>query len=347
MSRTVTVVGAGSWGTTIAKLLTYNLNEVSLYCRSREQAEEINHSRLNSLYFPGVPLPSEITAHSSLADALYSSEVMYLAVPSRHLRDFAADNISVLESWAQKAAVLCSCVKGLLLDPTERIDSWLTGLFPNLAIVQLSGPNLAGEIMQGQPTAAVAAGAESAARTVQQQIMGPLYRVYTASDATGVEVAGFYKNIIAIAAGTITELGFGENTRAVLITRALAEMGRLVDYFGGERSVLYGLAGIGDLIATCSSSKSRNFQVGMRLARGETIGEILSSMQQTAEGVQACDALHRWPREHPQTLGGLEGASAWPDLPIAEQVYRLVHEAADPRAAIEALMSRPPKAELA
>jgi glycerol-3-phosphate dehydrogenase (NAD(P)+) len=215
-------------------------------------------------------------------------------------------------------------------------------MFPLIRVVHLSGPNLALEIMEGKPTAAVAAGSLEAARVVQQQLMCPQFRVYTVDDEIGVEVAGFYKNIIAIAAGAVTELGLGENTRAVLITRALAEMGRLVDYFGGERSVLYGLAGIGDLIATCSSSKSRNFQVGTRLARGESLETILATMKQVAEGVQACEALHLWPREHPETLSG---DGEWPDLPIAEQVYRLVHEAADPQSAIEALMSRPAKAE--
>jgi glycerol-3-phosphate dehydrogenase (NAD(P)+) len=344
MPSTVTVLGAGSWGTTIAKLLTFNHNRVVLYCRSQQLADEINQSRLNSLYFPNEPLPSEISAVSTLEEAFEDSDSAYLAIPSLYLREFFDANSVVWEDWAGRGGILCNCVKGLLLNPTERIDSLLERLFPRLSLVHLSGPNLAGEIMQGLPTAAVAAGPPDAAEVVQRQIMCPQYRVYTTEDATGVEVAGFYKNIMAIAAGAVAQLELGENTQAVLVTRALAEMGRLVEYFGGERSVLYGLAGMGDLIATCSSPRSRNFQVGKRLAAGEGIGEIIGSMTQVAEGVQASKALQLWPHERAANSGEYAGR-AWPELPIAAEVYRFVHEGVSPKEAISALMSRPPKAE--
>lgn len=243
-----------------------------------------------------------------------------------------------LRQWSQSGdAVLCNCTKGLLLDPTERTDAWLAKTLPDAVLCHLAGPNFAKELIQAKPAAAVAAGPPAAAARVQAQLMSDYFRIYTGTDLVGVEVAGFYKNVIAIAAGALTELDWGNNARATLVTRALAEMGRLVDYFGGDPATLSGLAGIGDLMLTCSSEMSRNFQVGVRRARGQSLKQINAEMKEVAEGIQASEAVHRWPEEHE--------LSGWPDLPIAEEVYRFVHQDAQPEESLLRLMRRPPKAE--
>lgn len=339
MNHRVAVIGAGSWGTALARLLALNGHTVTLHCFPPEIASGINRDHRNPLYFAGTRLPSSLIATSSVPEALSAAQVAYLVVPTIFLRRFIGDSLNDWRGWAtsQPGRVLCNCTKGLLLQPTQRTDEWLAQLLPEAALVHLAGPNFAVEIIAGQPAAAVAAGPEPAARQVQQQLMCDSYRVYTGADNVGVEVAGFYKNIIAIAAGAVHGLGLGENARASLITRGLAEMGRLVGYFGGDPATLTGLAGVGDLMLTCGSAKSRNFQVGLHRAAGQPLAQILAEMTQVAEGVMASRAVHLWPSEH--------GLSGWPELPIAHEVYRIVHEEADPRESITRLMRRPPKAE--
>jgi glycerol-3-phosphate dehydrogenase (NAD(P)+) len=341
MHRRVAVVGAGSWGTTLAWLLARNGWEVGLHCIPVSIADGIIRERHNPLYFPDVELPASIDATADLPTALHGATTAYLAVPTRYLRQFVHSELGAWRAWAVSAGpgprVLCNCTKGLLLKPTQRTDEWLAALLPGVPLVHLAGPNLAAEIIAGQPAAAVAAGPQDAADQVLQQLMSDSYRVYTGGDTVGVEVAGFYKNIIAIAAGALTGLALGGNTRAVLITRGLSEMGRLVAYFGGQPQTLSGLAGAGDLIVTCSSPLSRNFQVGLRRAAGQALAQIAAEMTQVAEGIQAAEAVHRWPEEH--------GLSGWPELPIAAQVYRFLYEGVRAEEAILALMRRPPKAE--
>lgn len=335
----ITVAGAGSWGTTLASMLARNGWEVALHCVPETIATGILRDRRNPLYFPDIELPSGIHATGDLAQALDGSDTAYLVIPTRYLREFFSAHENPWRTWAAGPdRVLCNCTKGLLLEPTQRTDDYLARLLPHAQLAHLAGPNLAVEIMAGQPAAAVVAGPGAAAARVQAQLMCETYRVYTGEDVTGVEVAGFYKNIIAIAAGALSGLGLGDNTKSVLITRGLAEMGRLVDYFGGCARTLSGLAGMGDLIVTCSSRLSRNFQVGLRRAQGQPLKQIIAEMTQVAEGIQASQAVHTWPTEH--------GLAGWPELPIAEQVYSFVHQGADPAAAIRALMQRPPKAEL-
>lgn len=312
-----------------------------MHCVPETIANGIFRERRNPLYFPDVELPSAIYATADLGEALAGASTVYLVIPTRYLRQFFTQHESAWRAWVQESGdtrVLCNCTKGLLLGPTELTDAWLARVLPEAALVHLAGPNLAAEVMAGQPAAAVVAGAEHAARRVQAQLMCEQYRVYTGTDRTGVEVAGFYKNIIAIAAGALSRMGLGDNTRAVLITRGLAEMARLTQYFGGDARTLSGLAGVGDLIVTCSSSLSRNFQVGVRRADGQPLEQIIAEMTQVAEGIQASRAVHEWPTEH--------GLSGWPELPVAAQVYAFLHEGVDTATALRALMSRPPKAEL-
>lgn len=337
MAVQVCVIGAGSWGTTLARMLADNGYSVRLHCHPPEIAAGIRETRRNPLYFPEVELPAGIEPLADLAETLADCTAAYLVIPTRFLREFFAANRTALAQWDADERIICNCTKGLLLDPTQRTDEWLKQMLPAASLVHLAGPNLAAELMAGHPAAAVAAGPEDAAKAVQGQLMSAQYRVYTGPDTVGVEVAGFYKNIIAIAAGAVDTLGLGDNTKSVLITRGLAEMGRLVEYFGGDERTLSGLAGIGDLVTTCAGQKSRNFQVGMRRAQGQPLEQILKEMTQVAEGITAVQAVKQWPGEH--------GLSGWPELPIADEVYRFVHEGGEPGESISRLMHRPPKAE--
>jgi len=337
MPQIITVADAGTWGTALANLLALNGHQVQLLCYREEIATGINTDRRNPVYLTDLELPKNITAITDLEAALAHSETAYLVVPTRYLRPFILDNIAVWQAWARPGAVLCNCTKGLLLNPTERTDEWLARLFPAAALCHLAGPNFAKELAKGKLAAAVSAGPLRAAELVQSQLMSDNYRIYTGDDLVGVEVAGFYKNIIAIGAGAVTELSLGENARAALVTRALAEMGRLVDYFGGDPGTLAGLAGIGDLMLTCSSEMSRNFQVGMRRARGQSLTQIQAEMKEVAEGIQAARAVHDWPSEHSLT--------DWPDLPLASEVYQFLYGDESAQESIKRLMRRPPKAE--
>ena len=342
------VIGAGTWGTTLAALLAENGVAVTLLCHDAAVAREINSGHRNPTYFPYTELPPSIAATTDWPEALAAS-LVYVVVPTSFLEPVFVDQLEQWLDWSQRGGLLCNCSKGLLLRPVRRVDEWLAELLPQAQVAQLSGPNLAAEIMAGHPAAAVVSGADATARAVQAQLSSNRFRVYTGTDMVGAEVAGFYKNIIAIAAGVVTGLGFGDNTRSALITRGLAEMARLTAYFGGERATLYGLAGVGDLIVTCGSPLSRNFRAGVLRAEGKRLPQIVAALtapgggHSVAEGIQASRALHEWPAEQPAIHPA--HAIGWPELPIAREVYRILHEDADPREAITRLMARPPKAE--
>jgi glycerol-3-phosphate dehydrogenase (NAD(P)+) len=337
MGNNATVIGSGSWGTAIATLLAINNVSVSIYCRNSKTVNDINVNHQNSGYFPDINLLDNIRATEKLSEALLHSDFVYLVVPTKFIRTFILAKIDEWRNACGPDKLLINCSKGLLLNPTQRTDDWLSRTLPQSQLLHLSGPNLAGEIMAGLPAAAVVCGPEPAARRVQAQLLSEHFRIYTGGDMIGVEVSGFYKNILAIAAGLLTELGLGNNARAALITRGLAEMSRLSGHFGGDPASMSGLAGLGDLIVTCSSQQSRNFQVGVRLGRGQGLAQIQAEMTQIAEGIQASRALHEWPAEH--------GMAGWPDLPIAGEVYAIVHEGADPRSALQRLMTRPARSE--
>jgi glycerol-3-phosphate dehydrogenase (NAD(P)+) len=337
------VIGAGTWGTTLAALLAENGVAVTLHCHDAALAAAVNAQRRNPAYFPDVELPAGIRACTDWQETL-QAELAYLVVPTSYLEPLVDVQLPLWRAWAGRGGLLCNCSKGLLLSPVRRVDAWLAEALPAARLAQLSGPNLAAEIMSGHPAAAVASGDSAAAQAVQAQLSSGRFRVYTGTDLVGAEVAGFYKNIIAIAAGIVHGLGLGDNTRAALLTRGLAEMARLTEYFGGERATLYGLAGVGDLVVTCGSALSRNFRAGTLRAAGLRLPQITESLaapgggRSVAEGIQASLALHAWPQEHPDGAG-------WPELPIAQEVYRVLHADADPREAITRLMTRPPKAE--
>jgi len=284
----VAVIGAGSWGTTVASLVAHNSPTV-LWSRRAELADELRRTRINARYLPGHRLHEELQFTDDVVDAVRDASLVVVAVPSAGFRD-------VVRSFAlhlEPDAVLMSLTKGLERGTGRRMSEVLTDVAPNHPVSVLSGPNLAGEIAAGQPAASVVAcTVPSIAVRLQEAFTRPLFRVYTHDDVVGCEIGGVVKNVIAIAAGMAHGMGFGDNSRATLITRGLVEMGRLGARLGANPGTFSGLAGMGDVIATCSSMKSRNTTVGVRLGAGETIADINASMNHmVAEGVRSAGAI--------------------------------------------------------
>ncbi|MEN8234905.1 MAG: NAD(P)H-dependent glycerol-3-phosphate dehydrogenase [Actinomycetota bacterium] len=325
------VIGAGSWGTTVASKLAPKAETV-LWARRAELAERIN-SGTNPDYLDGFELPRELTGSTDIVETIAGAGVIVMGVPSHGYR-------AVLEQAAPHIAPevpVLSLTKGVEQATLMRMTEVTADVLPDhdkARIGVLTGPNLAREIMAGQPAATVIAMADhDAAIELQALFMGPLFRVYTNSDVTGSESAGAIKNVMALAAGMAEGLGFGLNTVSMLMTRALVEMSRLGVALGGEATTFAGLAGMGDLIATCMSTLSRNHRVGVGLGEGKTIDEIVSEMNMVAEGVKS-------------TKGILELAHrVGVEMPIAEQVGRVLYENASVPEAISLLMGRPPKRE--
>ncbi|NOY55348.1 MAG: NAD(P)-dependent glycerol-3-phosphate dehydrogenase [Actinobacteria bacterium] len=328
----VSVIGAGSWGTTVAAL-TAREHPTYLWARRPELAEAIAATGENPDYFPGYRLPYGLHATSDLFEAIDGADVIVMAVPSHGYR-------SVLETMAARIPAetpLLSLAKGIeqgsLLRMTEVTDQVLQDHDPTHVGV-LTGPNLAAEVMDGQPAATVIAMKDEVlARRLQSLFMGPTFRVYTNDDVVGCETAGALKNVMAIAAGMSEGLGFGDNSMATLVTRALAELTRLGSAMGGRPRTFAGLAGMGDLIATCVSAKSRNHRVGVLLGRGRKIDDIIAEMNMVAEGVKTTRAVLDLASRH-----GVE-------MPIATQVGQVLYEGESPREAVLNLMTRAAKAE--
>jgi len=326
------VLGAGSWGTAFAKVLADAGNEVTLWARRPEVAAAICRERGNREYLPGVRLPDQVTATVDGDQALDGADLVVLAVPSQTLR-------GVLAEWAGAVgsdATLVSLMKGIELGTTKRMSEVVieaAGVKPDRVVV-VSGPNLAPEIAAEQPAATVVACIDpDRARLVQRAIATRYFRPYTNDDVIGCELGGAVKNVIALAYGIATAMRFGDNTKAMLITRGLAETARLGVALGADPRTFAGLAGLGDLVATCSSPLSRNRTFGEHLGRGETLEQAQQATRQTAEGVKSCLAIRDLARDH-----GVE-------MPITEQVERICHEGLDPRLAVTALMSRETKPE--
>lgn len=284
----VAVIGAGSWGTTVASHLAHNAPTV-LWARRSELADELRATRVNSRYLPAHRVHDELHITSDIVDAVTDASLVIVAVPSAGFRDAVRSFVLHLEP----TAVLMSLTKGLERGTGRRMSEVLVDLAPDHGVAVLSGPNLAGEIAAGQPAASVVACADARECLRLQEVFSrPLFRVYTHDDIVGCEVGGVVKNVIAIAAGMAHGMGFGDNSRATLITRGLAEMTRLGAKLGANPGTFSGLAGMGDVIATCSSMQSRNTTVGIRLGKGETIAEVNASMNHmVAEGVKSAGAV--------------------------------------------------------
>jgi glycerol-3-phosphate dehydrogenase (NAD(P)+) len=324
------VMGAGSWGTVFAKVLGDAGCDVTVWGRRAEIVESINERRENPDYLPGVELPERVRATMDPAEALDGVEYIALAVPSQTLR-------ANLSAWTLPPdAVLISLMKGIELGTGRRMSEVVQEAcgVPDSRIAVLCGPNLAREIAAGQPGAAVAACAdEETARRVQAACMTPYFRLYTNPDVVGCELGGAVKNVVALCVGIAVGLGFGDSTRALLITRGLAEIARLGAALGADEHTFAGLAGLGDLVATCSSPLSRNRTFGENLGRGMTLEQVIAVTKQTAEGVKTSEAVLELARKHNV------------EMPITEMVAAVMHHGMSIEEAMLKLMTRTPKPE--
>lgn len=327
----IAVFGAGSWGTAFATILANGGNEVRVWGRRQEVVDQIN-SGVNEDYLPGEPLPQGISASTDPAEVVGDAGVVILSVPSQSLRDN-------LQRWAPLLAgdrVVVSLMKGVELGTTKRMSEVIAevGQVPTDRIAVVSGPNLAREIVQRQPAATVVACPDhDAADRVAEACSTDYFRPYTSTDVVGAEVGGAVKNVIALAVGMAEGLGMGDNTKASIITRGLAETTRLAVALGADPRTLAGLAGVGDLIATCMSPLSRNHSFGVALGQGRTLEEIQAEKRQTAEGVKSCASILELARHH-----GVE-------VPITEQVNNAVHHGHSAEDMVRALLSRARKSE--
>jgi glycerol-3-phosphate dehydrogenase (NAD(P)+) len=326
----VAVLGAGSWGTTLADLLARKGHQVRLWAYEGEVAAAINQRHENALFLAGCPLAPELRAYSDAGEAVTGAEVVVCAAPSQAARSV----LSMVRGSVATGCLLVSATKGVETESLEFMSQVAAHVLPELKFVALSGPTFALEVYQRQPTAIVAASADAVASREAQDLLGTGYfRVYSNSDVLGTEIGGALKNVIAIAAGVLEGLGLGNNPRAALITRGLAEMARLGESLGADTRTFAGLTGMGDLILTTCGALSRNRALGIALARGESLEAYTASHRSVAEGVYTARAAVRL------------AARAGIELPISTQVHQLLFEGKPPRQAITDLMERTPKPE--
>ena len=329
MRPTVAVIGAGSWGTTLAAMCARR-GATTIWAREDDVVAEINERRANSLYLKGFPLPSALRATPSIEEATRQAEIVVMAVPSPYFRN-------VLEQVApclRRSVPVVSVAKGFEPETLLRMTELIAQMLPDNPRAALSGPNLAREIMAGYAAGAVVACSDAAvAQSLQELFNHGLYRVYTTHDVVGVEAAGALKNVVAIAAGMADGVGVGDNTRALVITRGLAELTRLGVAMGGEARTFAGLAGLGDLLATCLSPLSRNRHVGEQLGRGRKLDDIVGEMSMIAEGVHTCELALELGKRHSI------------EMPIAREIYRVVRGDVTALEAYRGLVRQPPGAE--
>jgi glycerol-3-phosphate dehydrogenase (NAD(P)+) len=326
----VAVIGAGTWGTTLASLVAHNAPTV-LWARRSELVAQMRRTRRNEEYLPGIDLHSELRFSDDYAETLTDADAVIMAVPSGGFRDVARN----MAPYVAYGVPLVSVTKGLERGTGRRMSEVLADVLPQRPVAALSGPNLAREIADGQPAASVVACDDDAvARRLQALFARPTFRVYTNDDLIGCEIGGVVKNVLAIATGIAHGMGFGDNTRATLITRGLAEMSRLGVALGADALTFSGLAGVGDVIATCSSMHSRNTTVGVRLGRGDSLADAVASTgQMVAEGVRSAAAIVALARK------------VAVEMPICEAVADVCDGRAGAGEAMSRLMTRAYKSE--
>lgn len=334
MTTTVAFIGAGSWGTATASLAARkpDLN-VKLWARRSELAETINLYHENPEYLPELQLPEELVATSDLEEALSDAEVIVMGVPSHGFRGVLRDVAAI----AGRSRKYVSLTKGIEVDTRKRMSEVMREEVDGISedcVSVLTGPNLAKEVVKGFPAAStVACTDQKTAEMLQNVFQAPTFRVYRNSDVVGCELGGAFKNVIAISAGMADGLGMGDNTKATVMTRGLAELARFSVKFGGDPLTFLGLAGVGDLIATCASPQSRNHYVGIELGKGRKIDEIIDSMNMVAEGVKSCKPIYELGQE----------AGVW--MPITENVVRICHEGWSVEQLVEDLLAREIRSE--
>jgi glycerol-3-phosphate dehydrogenase (NAD(P)+) len=329
----VAVIGAGSWGTALAALLAKKGYATHLWAREDEVVQQIQQKGENEMFLPGVSLPGSLSVTTSLAIALSDAEVVLSAVPSQ----FVGEVVAKAAPYIPPDALVVSASKGIELTTLRTMDEVLGAHLEEEQkerFTVLSGPSFSAEVAKELPTAVVVASRSPEAALMAQEVFQTGYfRVYTNTDLVGVELAGALKNVIALAAGVVAGLGFGHNTLAGLITRGLAEITRLGTAMGANPSTFAGLAGMGDLVLTCTGELSRNRTVGFRLGLGETLEEILTVMRSVAEGVKTSKAVLKLAERHQV------------EMPICEEVHALLWEGRAPKEAVRNLMLRDPKPE--
>ncbi|WGX98658.1 NAD(P)H-dependent glycerol-3-phosphate dehydrogenase [Nocardioides sp. L-11A] len=333
MGNKIAVLGAGSWGTAFSIVLADAGNDVCIWARREEVAAAVNERHENVEYLAGIELPRTITATHDPERALAGADVVVLAVPSQSLRE----NLPAFLPYVDKDAVLVSLMKGVELGTLKRMSEVIAevGDIGADRIAVVSGPNLAREIARREPAASVVACAdESVATMLQQRVHSPAFRPYTSVDVLGCEYGGAYKNVVALCVGMAVGQGFGDNTTASLITRGLAETARLAMNLGANPLTLMGLAGLGDLVATCSSPLSRNRTFGEKLGQGMTVEQIYASTRQVAEGAKSCSSL--------RALAARTAIEA----PIVDAVDEVVQGRLTTSQLMDAFISRDTKAEL-
>ena len=320
------VIGGGAWGTALAQVAASGGRETLLWAMEAEVVEAINARRENTLFLPSIALDPAIRATSDLDD-LSHCDAWLVVTPAQHMR-------AVLEQAPACDKPMVLCAKGIEERSGKLLHEVAREACPGARIAVLSGPTFAHEVAKGLPTAVtLAADQLDLAEELRSRIALPAFRIYVSDDVTGAEIGGAVKNVLAIAAGASDGLGFGDNARAALVTRGLAECGRLSAALGGRRETLMGLAGLGDLVLTCTGDLSRNRRLGLALARGEPLPAILASLGHVAEGVQAARAAHALARHY-----GV-------DMPIVDAVHRVLYEGVVLREAVLALLAREPRAE--
>lgn len=331
--RKVVVWGAGSWGTALALLLASNGHTVTLWARRTEVAEHIRRTRHNPTYLSEIELPASVYVTADLQEAALRQDIWVVATPAQAVRTLAEQ----LRPWAHPALIVVSVAKGLeitTLKTTTQVLAEVLSEVPRERIGVLYGPSHAEEVAAGMPTTVVASAPScEVAEQIQDLFMAPSFRVYVNPDVIGVEIAGSVKNVLALAAGLSDGVGFGDNAKAALITRGLAEIQRLGVRMGADPATFAGLAGIGDLVVTCMSRHSRNRHVGEQIGRGRTLEEVQQEMRMVAEGVPTTAAVYRLAQE----LGV--------EMPITEAVYQILFEGKKPRDAVRELMTREAKYE--
>ncbi|MDJ0878363.1 MAG: NAD(P)H-dependent glycerol-3-phosphate dehydrogenase [Halieaceae bacterium] len=329
MQLNVGLLGGGSWGTTVASLVARN-TRVQLWARDADAVAQMNTEHRNEKYLPGAVLPKNLTATTDIAEAVAGADVLIMGIPSQGFRSVLEQVKPHLRAWVP----VISLTKGLELDTRKRMTEIIQELLPGHPVGVLTGPNLAREIMAGQAAASVIAmDDEIIVQELQSLFRSGLFRVYTNDDVIGCELGGVLKNIIAIAVGMGDGQGAGDNTRSALITRGLAEVTRLGVAMGGRAETFAGLAGMGDMIATCTSPQSRNRHVGVELGKGRHIDEIIEEMVMVAEGVKSAPAVMALAEAHAI------------DMPIASDVFRVVCGESNARQAFRGLLRVTPGAE--
>ncbi|MFH0945123.1 MAG: NAD(P)H-dependent glycerol-3-phosphate dehydrogenase [Planctomycetota bacterium] len=331
MTERVTILGDGGWGMALSIVLADHGADVALWSHDAKYAAEMERSRRNPKFLPGVEIPETVRITASMEEAVDGRDMLFSVVPTQ----FLPAVLEKLKPYYRAGIPVVSATKGIdtetLLRPTEII----AGALGDVPLVVVTGPSHAEEVSRRMPTTVVAASTDmGTARRVQDLLATERFRVYTCADAIGAELGGALKNVISIAGGTVDGLGFGYNTKAALLTRGIVEMSRLGEAMGGQRTTFFGLSGIGDLITSCFSKHGRNRAVGERLGRGEKLEHILQGMHQVAEGVKTAISVKKLSEQH-----GVE-------MPICDEVHSVLFEDKDPGRAVRDLMTRQLKDEV-